>query len=193
MTARKKAIMREATRLFAEKGYDAVPVSEIARQAEVSEGAIFRHFKSKQDLLHSIFVNIRETFYADLEAGFRFSAGEPGLDMVMRLIRLYCHFYESRETEFDFIHRNNPYQMPDIGVPCREEIQRIHDKMAELLRIGLSLGVRDGSIRALRVDETALLILGLISGAVRFRLFQKLHLEDLEAELLDFAVNALRA
>jgi AcrR family transcriptional regulator len=55
---RKKQRTREliadtARRLFAERGFDAVPVSEIARVAEVSEATVFNYFPTKEDLFYS--------------------------------------------------------------------------------------------------------------------------------------------
>ena len=53
---RKKQRTREliadtARRLFAERGFDAVPVSQIAREAEVSEATVFNYFPTKEDLV----------------------------------------------------------------------------------------------------------------------------------------------
>lgn len=39
-----------AARLFLERGYDAVPVAEIAREAGVSSVTVFNHFPRKEDL-----------------------------------------------------------------------------------------------------------------------------------------------
>jgi AcrR family transcriptional regulator len=54
---RKKQRTREliaatARRLFAERGFEAVPVAEIARAAEVSEATIFNYFPTKEDLVY---------------------------------------------------------------------------------------------------------------------------------------------
>ena len=62
MTKRKQDILREATRLFAESGFDGVSVAQIAKAAGVSQGAVFRHFPSKEALLQRIFQDIRESF-----------------------------------------------------------------------------------------------------------------------------------
>jgi AcrR family transcriptional regulator len=53
---RKKQRTREliadtARRLFVERGFDAVPVAEIAREAEVSEKTVFNYFPTKEDLV----------------------------------------------------------------------------------------------------------------------------------------------
>ncbi|MGE4291690.1 MAG: TetR/AcrR family transcriptional regulator [Desulfovibrio sp.] len=193
MTKRRTDILQAAIRLFARKGYDATPLAEIAREAEVSEGAIFRHFQTKEDLLHQIILEIRDNFLADIEKGFRFSSTESGLDMVLRLIRIYCRFYETRELEFDFIHTNDPFRMPHVGNQCRTEMRKIHDKMSEMLRIGITLGIHDGSIRPVPVETAAFLVISMLSGAVRMRIFENTHLTDIEAEFSAFCKNALRS
>ena len=54
---RKKQRTREliadtARRLFVERGFERVPVAEIAREAEVSEATVFNYFPTKEDLLY---------------------------------------------------------------------------------------------------------------------------------------------
>lgn len=47
-------ILQAAIEMFAEKGYAATSTSEIAKRAGVAEGTIFRHYKTKKDLLLAI-------------------------------------------------------------------------------------------------------------------------------------------
>jgi AcrR family transcriptional regulator len=47
-------ILEAAIEMFAEKGYAATSTSEIAKRAGVAEGTIFRHYKTKKDLLLAI-------------------------------------------------------------------------------------------------------------------------------------------
>ncbi|WMJ17869.1 TetR/AcrR family transcriptional regulator [Geobacillus proteiniphilus] len=47
-------ILEAAIEMFAEKGYAATSTSEIAKKAGVAEGTIFRHYKTKKDLLLAI-------------------------------------------------------------------------------------------------------------------------------------------
>ncbi|HEY1358279.1 MAG TPA: TetR/AcrR family transcriptional regulator [Thermoleophilaceae bacterium] len=54
---RKKQATREqiaevARRLFTERGFDAVPVAEVAREADVSEKTVFNYFAVKEDLVY---------------------------------------------------------------------------------------------------------------------------------------------
>lgn len=54
LTERQKDILAAATEIFAEKGFAATSTREIAKKAGVAEGTIFRHYKTKKDLLFSI-------------------------------------------------------------------------------------------------------------------------------------------
>jgi AcrR family transcriptional regulator len=47
----RQAIRREAYRLFAEQGYEATRVDQIAEAAEVSPSTVFRYFPTKEDIV----------------------------------------------------------------------------------------------------------------------------------------------
>ncbi|GMA49817.1 TetR family transcriptional regulator [Alicyclobacillus contaminans] len=53
-TEKQLKIVQAAIEMFSEKGYAATSTSEIAQRAGVAEGTIFRHYKTKKDLLVSI-------------------------------------------------------------------------------------------------------------------------------------------
>ena len=52
---KREAILRAATRVFARNGYFNSKVADIARAAGVADGTVYLYFKSKEDILHSIF------------------------------------------------------------------------------------------------------------------------------------------
>lgn len=54
LTDKQKKIIVAAIESFSEKGYAATSTSEIAKKAGVAEGTIFRHYKTKKELLMSI-------------------------------------------------------------------------------------------------------------------------------------------
>lgn len=51
MTEKQRRILEASIKLFAEKGFHASSTSEIAKEAGVAEGTIFRHYKTKKDIL----------------------------------------------------------------------------------------------------------------------------------------------
>lgn len=54
-TNKREAILRAATRVFARNGYFSSKVADIARAADVADGTVYLYFKSKEEILHSIF------------------------------------------------------------------------------------------------------------------------------------------
>src|SRR6478752_8442445 len=62
-TKKQEAIVEAAIKLFAEKGYANTSTAEIAKVAEVSEGTIFKHYRTKDTLLLSVMLPfIKENF-----------------------------------------------------------------------------------------------------------------------------------
>ncbi len=51
---RRAEIVRAASRLFAEKGYAATPIRDIARAVDMQSGSPFYHFKTKHDMLKAV-------------------------------------------------------------------------------------------------------------------------------------------
>ena len=60
MTEKQIKILHTALRLFANEGYNATSTARVAKEAGVSEGLIFRHFKNKDGLLDAIMAQMKE-------------------------------------------------------------------------------------------------------------------------------------
>lgn len=54
---KEQRILEAAINVFSEKGFSAATTSEIAKQAKVAEGTIFRYFKTKKDILRGILIH----------------------------------------------------------------------------------------------------------------------------------------
>jgi AcrR family transcriptional regulator len=55
----RETIARVAFELFVARGFEAVPIVEIARRADVSEATVFNHFPTKEDLVYDRFEQFR--------------------------------------------------------------------------------------------------------------------------------------
>ena len=53
MTTKEK-ILRTSLKLFAQNGYEAVSVSQIASELGITKGAIYKHYESKRHIFDSI-------------------------------------------------------------------------------------------------------------------------------------------
>ncbi|MFU7516536.1 TetR/AcrR family transcriptional regulator [Clostridium sp. HCS.1] len=59
---RKKQILTECLALFSKHGYDGVSMRDIAKAVGFRESALYKHYKSKQEILDSIFIEMKTHF-----------------------------------------------------------------------------------------------------------------------------------
>lgn len=65
ITDKYEAILRAAIKVFARKGYFNSKVADIAGQAKIADGTVYLYFKSKEDILHSIFDRMMSEFISE--------------------------------------------------------------------------------------------------------------------------------
>lgn len=67
----KKKVLLAGLKLFSKKGFHATTTAEIAHEAGVSEGTIYKYFKSKDDLLDKLLspmlTEIKDNFFVQLD------------------------------------------------------------------------------------------------------------------------------
>jgi TetR/AcrR family transcriptional regulator, fatty acid metabolism regulator protein len=62
ITDKREAILRAAIKVFAQKGYFNSKVADIASEAGIADGTVYLYFKSKEEILHSVFDRVMELF-----------------------------------------------------------------------------------------------------------------------------------
>ena len=65
ITDKREAILRAAIKVFAGKGYFNSKVADIAGEAGIADGTVYLYFKSKEEILHSIFDRAMEEFISE--------------------------------------------------------------------------------------------------------------------------------
>jgi len=84
----KPKIERAAVSLFIEEGVDATTTRQIAERAGVSEGALYRHYKGKEELAEALFMSIHDRMSKLLiEAAL---AGNDLKTRVQSIVSAYC-------------------------------------------------------------------------------------------------------
>jgi AcrR family transcriptional regulator len=67
---KRNSILDAAADVFAERGLDASPTSEISKRAGVADGTLFTYFKSKDDLINALYCDIKLDLADALMSGF---------------------------------------------------------------------------------------------------------------------------
>lgn len=70
-------VIDAARRLFAQRGYDAATIRDIAREAGMSTGAVFANFQDKSELFDTVLAEDLEKLLAALNSGMDGSAPLP--------------------------------------------------------------------------------------------------------------------
>jgi AcrR family transcriptional regulator len=86
---RRLQLVRAATRLFAERGFRAVSMEDLAAEAGVSGPAVYRHFASKEGLLADLLIAVSQQL---LEQGTRRSKNVSSFESLKLLIAFHTDF-----------------------------------------------------------------------------------------------------
>lgn len=104
-------IERAALKLFVGEGIDGATTRDIAEQAGVSEGALYRHYKGKDELAHSLFMETHNRLgQMVLEAAMTEGSMQ---DRVRAIVTAYCTLADEDWLLFSFhlvsLHRFLPH------------------------------------------------------------------------------------
>ncbi len=104
-------IERAALKLFIHDGVDAATTREIAEKAGVSEGALYRHYKGKDELALSLFMETHNRLGTMMATAL---SGDGTLDeKVHAAVKAYCELADADFLLFSFhlvsMHRYLPY------------------------------------------------------------------------------------
>ncbi|HEY2662965.1 MAG TPA: TetR/AcrR family transcriptional regulator [Candidatus Binataceae bacterium] len=66
--ATRAALLRIARKLFAERGYAETATEEVVRRARVTRGALYHHFRDKQDLFEAVLDQVETKLVAEVTA-----------------------------------------------------------------------------------------------------------------------------
>ena len=79
--ATREQLVSEATRLFAERGFEATPVEAVLEAAGVSRGSLYHHFKSKDALFEAV-LDAEEARIGEATLTAALGAGDDPLDVL---------------------------------------------------------------------------------------------------------------
>lgn len=164
---RQEQIAEAALALVAERGIGSLSIARVARRIGVVPSAIYRHYRTKDDILDAVLELIRSRLLANVEATCR-ECDDP-LERLQHLLTRHVRLLRENQG----IPRVVFSQELHHGVPQRKArmygiIREYLDRITEIAQHGQ----REGRIRADVTPETiALLYLGILQpGALMWEL-----------------------
>ena len=144
---RRAEIVDAAEALYAEVGWDAVTMDQVARRARLSRALVYVYFHDRADLHFALVERSLEELRRRFEAAREGKA--RGIDQVEAIGRAYLEFARELPHYFDACARYQAHAGAD-GTPqpnecaCMGAGHRAHEVIVD----SLGRGVSDGSIRA---------------------------------------------
>ena len=159
---RQSEIIRVAVELAAEKGVDSVTTQDMANAMQLTQGAIFRHFSTKDEIWVAVIVWIREQLMTVLSKAAS-NANDP-LDAIERMFFAHITFISKhpaipRLLFSELLHKKNS--------TLRKLIQGIittyESKITDLLESAKSQSLANNDLDS---QSAAILYIGMIQGLV---------------------------
>jgi AcrR family transcriptional regulator len=142
---RRLEIIEAAEALYAEHGWDAVTMDQVARRARLSRALLYVYFRDKEDLLFAITERALDELRRRFEAA---AASHPlGIDQVSAMGIAYTLFQQERPFQFDACSRYHAHHAHQ-GAPNEMACAAGGDAVMTVMVRSLQRGIEDGSIRA---------------------------------------------
>jgi TetR/AcrR family transcriptional regulator len=142
---RRAEILDAAEALYAQKGWDALTVDQVARSARLSRALVYVYFRDKEELLFAIGERamrvMRDRF---VEAA---ASQVLGLDKVEAIGRSYMVYANEFPHYFDFCSRFQAHSVETEPGPHEDACQVAGDEVKAAVVRAIETGIGDGSIR----------------------------------------------
>lgn len=151
-------ILTAARKVFAEHGFTASTLDQIAAEAGIAKGTIYLYFSSKDEILWAA---IRSRINAMIEqASVEMGKVSTAREKLRTWLRV--RFSALREDE-DFlrVYYSEFGQMCRLKGMFRQEFRELYQRGAAILMVALEEGIRSGELRPLPTQEIALALMNL--------------------------------
>ena len=186
---KKQAILKTAARLFATQGFDATTTLQIAREAGATEPLIYYHFKGKDDLFTQIIDATFSEYFSRIDE-LENNPDSP-FGQIQKLIELQYDIAEEMPDEVQLIASACPARLNDPEDICSGNVKEYRRRLLGYLTRSLSEGAESGEFARVPVEETALLILSVINGIVRYQKMNRDPGKNLRRAAVDFCRRSL--
>lgn len=187
VTERRAVIIKAAVELFRRKGYGSTSVSEIAEQAGLPIGTLYRYIAKKSDILYLLALDLMPPLIKAIEGAL---ASHDTIEDKLRFgIRSYLRAIADRRTHIKVMYWDTHWLSPDEQAVLKVEEGRTRELFEEVLEQGIAEGV----VRPVNVLIAAQnIILAGHAWALKGFLFKDaVSLDDYIEEQVDFLMRGL--
>ena len=174
--SKQEEILAAASKIFAARQYHEVLCDEIAAEAGVGKGTIYRYFRTKEDLYFSTILHGYEAVNESLASAIA-AETSPGKRLERIALELLKYFWERRYF-YALLYRNEQRFLAQEG-----RLKKNREHLVQLVEQTIRQGIATGAFRSVDPKTAAELFLGMIRAINVFRR-ESDRLDDLVAELI---------
>lgn len=164
---KRELILKSAAHLFAVQGFDGTTTLQIACESGVTEPMIYYHFKGKDDLFTRIIESTFSEYFSRIDALEK--KPDSPFGQIQMLIELQYDIAEEMPDEVQLIINACPARLNDPEDICAGNVKEYRRRLLGYLTRSILAGARSREFEQVPAEETALLILSVINGVVRYR------------------------
>lgn len=156
--SRKGIILREAARLFREKGYRASTLRELARRAGMKGGSIYYHFASKEEMLYRIMDETMSNLLMGLEQEIR-GVRDP-VQRLNRGIEFHIRYHLENQDETHV----TDTELISLEEDHRNRIERKRSEYEQAFMGILEEGTQSGVMSVANIKLASIAVLQMCTG-----------------------------
>lgn len=131
----KERILEASLKLFSEKGIRETTIKDISKEVGITEGAIYRHFTTKEDIVKELFKRYSEEFYNRLIDAVRQKGSYK--ERFLKTVEAFLSFCFENPSAFKYLDLFHYLRAKDV----KDFSPLPKDAVVELLEEGLKEGV----------------------------------------------------
>jgi len=127
MTTKDK-ILQAALELFTKQGFNKTSTAQISKQVWIASGTLFVHFKTKQDLIDAVYINIKKKSARSqaINLDEKLSVEENFKKITKNIINYYLENY----TEYQYVRRMN--NEPEVSQEAIKEVEKEYKHFSDI-------------------------------------------------------------
>jgi len=141
--ARRRQLLDSAVEAFAERGFHATSMNDVAEAAGVTKPVLYQHFRSKRQLYSELLEDVGMSLRTRIEAATRDSGGPR--QQVEAGVAAYFRFVDERRSAFTLLFGSGARR----DVEFAETVSRVEDAVAEWVATLIDADVDDEHRRTL--------------------------------------------
>ena len=187
---RKEQIMSAALSVVVAKGYDQSRMDDIVEKSQLSKGAIYWYYKSKEE----VYLSLVDYWFVQYSSGVvdTLKQQESASDQLKALFDFFIEQFDKNPATFKLLVEF--WRLAGLNPDFNAKLQQIYSDFLEYIIEIIKVGVANGEFKNVEPRITALSILINIEGINWFTLFDKSGVEAHEYidTISDFILNGLK-